>query len=197
MGLRYKAEILCLWIWVCGWAATAETLLHVWESVQRACRHLLSCLNWGSRIYLTLGLKPYSNNNCLYRLFYIQSSVSEVMKPQNDNLYIYSKEIDFWRRSARISRKDKIRNAIIKQKMNVTRSVLDDIKTKQLKWYGHVQRMEEERLPKKVMKWSPPGRRKWGRPKATWAEGITGLLGEKGLIRENWNDRDKWRKKII
>jgi len=44
--------------------------------------------------------------------------------------------------------------------MNVTRSVLDDIKTKQLKWYGHVQRMEEERLPKKVMKWSPPGRRK-------------------------------------
>ena len=46
-----------------------------------------------------------------------------------------------WRRSARISRKDKIRNTIIKQKMNVTRSLLDDIKTKQLQWYGHVQRM--------------------------------------------------------
>ena len=30
--------------------------------------------------------------------------------------------------------KDKIRNTIIKQKMNVTRSLLDDIKTKQLKW---------------------------------------------------------------
>jgi hypothetical protein len=40
--------------------------------------------------------------------------------------------MDFWRRSARISRKDKIRNNIIKQKMNVTRSLLDDIKTKQL-----------------------------------------------------------------
>jgi len=39
--------------------------------------------------------------------------------------------MDFWRRSARISRKDKIRNTIIKQKMNVTRSPLDDIKTKQ------------------------------------------------------------------
>jgi len=44
---------------------------------------------------------------------------------------------------------------------------------------------------------SPPGRRKRGRPKATWAEGIRGLLGEKGLIEEDWNDRDKWRKKII
>ena len=33
-----------------------------------------------------------------------------------------STEMDFWRRSARISRKDKIRNNIIKQKMNVARS---------------------------------------------------------------------------
>jgi hypothetical protein len=31
--------------------------------------------------------------------------------------------------------------------MNVTRSLLDDINTKQLKWYGRVQRMEEGRLP--------------------------------------------------
>jgi hypothetical protein len=43
-----------------------------------------------------------------------------------------STEMDFRRRSARISRKDKIRNTIIKQKMNVARSLLDDIKTKQL-----------------------------------------------------------------
>ena len=45
--------------------------------------------------------------------------------------------------------KDKIRNTIIKQEMNVVKSLLDDIKTQQLKWYGHVQRMEEGRLPKK------------------------------------------------
>ena len=65
--------------------------------------------------------------------------------------------------------------------MNVTRSLLDDIKTQQLKWYGHVQRMEEGRLLKEVMEWRPPGRRKRGRPKATWAEGIRGLMGEKGV----------------
>jgi len=105
--------------------------------------------------------------------------------------------MDFWRRSARISRKDKIRNNIIKQKINLTRSLLDDIKTKQLQWYGHVQRMEDGRLPKEVMKWRPPGRRKRGRPKFTWAEGIRGLMGEKGLMEEDWNDRSNWRKKII
>jgi hypothetical protein len=37
--------------------------------------------------------------------------------------------------SARISRKDEIINNVIK-KINVTRLLLDDIKTKQLQWYG-------------------------------------------------------------
>ena len=62
-------------------------------------------------------------------------------------------EMDFWRRSARISRKDRIGSTVIKQKMNAVRSVLDDIKTNQLQRYGHVQRMEEGRLSKEVMKW--------------------------------------------
>jgi hypothetical protein len=55
--------------------------------------------------------------------------------------------MEFWRGSGRISRKDKLGNNIIKQKMNGTRSLLDDIKTKQLQWYGHVQRTEERGLP--------------------------------------------------
>jgi len=52
------------------------------------------------------------------------------------------------------------------------------------------------RLTEKFMKWSPPGRRKRGRPKAPCAEGIRGLMGEKGLMEEDWKDRDKWNKKI-
>jgi len=81
--------------------------------------------------------------------------------------------------------------------MNVARSVLDDIETKQRQWYGHVQRMEEGRLPTGVVKWSAEGRRKLGRPKLTCEEGIRGLMGEKGFMEENWNDRGNWRKEII
>jgi hypothetical protein len=106
-------------------------------------------------------------------------------------------EMDFWRRSAGISRKDKIRNSAIKQRTAVTRSLLDYIKTKQLQQYGHVQRMEGGRLGEEVMKWRPAGRRKRGRPKLTWAEGIRGLTGEKGLVEEDWNERHNWRKNII
>ena len=50
---------------------------------------------------------------------------------------------------------------------------------------------------KEVMKWRQQGRRKRGRPELTWAEGIRGLMGEKGLMEEDWNDRGYWRKKIL
>jgi hypothetical protein len=99
--------------------------------------------------------------------------------------------------SARISREYKIMNTTIKQRTNVTRSVLDGIKTEQLQQCGQVQRVEGGRLPKGVMKWRPTGRRKRGRPKLTWGEGIRGLMGEKGLVEEDRNDRHNWRKKII
>jgi len=48
-----------------------------------------------------------------------------------------------------------------------------------------------------VMKWGPPGRRKRDRPKATWAEGIRGLMGGggEGLMEEEWNETGSWRKK--
>jgi hypothetical protein len=41
----------------------------------------------------------------------------------------------------------------------------------------------------------PPGRRKRGRPKLTWAKGNRELMDEKGLAEEDWNDRHNWRKK--
>ena len=65
---------------------------------------------------------------------------------------------------------------------------LSKIHTRQLRILQHV---------KEVMKWSPPGRRKRGRPKLTWTEGIRGLMGEKGLMEGDWNARGNWRKKII
>ncbi|XP_030757829.1 uncharacterized protein LOC115883613 [Sitophilus oryzae] len=69
-------------------------------------------------------------------------------------------EMDFWRRSAGKSRKDKIPNKTISRQMQLKHDIVDDIRTQQLIWYGHVQRMEEHRIPKKILNWNPQGRRK-------------------------------------
>ena len=44
--------------------------------------------------------------------------------------------------------------------MNIKHSVLDYIRNKQLNWYGNVQRMDEEMLPRKILEWCPTGRRR-------------------------------------
>jgi len=48
--------------------------------------------------------------------------------------------------------------------------IIDIIERKRLQWYGHVKRMQEERLPKLIMEWIPGERRKRGRPRKTWME---------------------------
>ena len=44
--------------------------------------------------------------------------------------------------------------------MNIKNSVLEYLRYKQLNRYGHVQRMDEERLPRKIFEWFPPGIRR-------------------------------------
>jgi len=49
----------------------------------------------------------------------------------------------------------KIRNEEIKQRIGVEGLIMDDVKRKQLVWYGYVQRIAESRLPKQVMERVP------------------------------------------
>ena len=55
--------------------------------------------------------------------------------------------MDALRRSSRISRKDRIRNVTIRQQIGLEETIIKEIEQNQLTWYGHVQRMAEERLP--------------------------------------------------
>jgi len=57
---------------------------------------------------------------------------------------------------------------------------------KPLQWYGHVKRMQEERLPKLIMEWIPGERRKRGRPRKTWMEGVRAAMTTKHLEADHW-----------
>jgi len=82
---------------------------------------------------------------------------------------ILSTETDALRRSARKSRMERIKNEHIKEIMGVKEKpdIIDIIERKRLQWYGHVKRMQEERISKLIMEWIPGERRKRGRPRKT------------------------------
>jgi hypothetical protein len=78
--------------------------------------------------------------------------------------------MDFWRRSARKSWKEKVRNGTIRETMEVGKNILEVTEEKRLRWFGHVKRMPGNSLPLKVLEWEPEGTRRRGRHKERWMD---------------------------
>jgi len=116
------------------------------------------------------------------------------MVPKHGNLQkiIKATEMDALRRSSKISRRDRIRNITIRQQIGLEETIIKELEQNQLKWYGHVQRMAEERLPKIALKWMPKQKRARGRPKKNWMEGIKKAMNERNLNEGQWEDRKQW-----
>jgi hypothetical protein len=106
-------------------------------------------------------------------------------------------EMDFWRSSARKSRKEKVQNVTIREIMEVGKNILEVIEEKRLRWFGHVKRMPGNRLPLKILEWEPEGTRRSGRPKERWVDGITRSMTNHGLTEEDTRDRDRCRNLVL
>jgi hypothetical protein len=52
------------------------------------------------------------------------------------------------------------------------------VKARRISWIGHVERMEDSRMPKSVMRENIYTRRKRGRPKVRWLGGVQEDLRE-------------------
>jgi hypothetical protein len=110
----------------------------------------------------------------------------------NNKRRVEATEMDALSRSSRISRKDRIRNVTVRQQIELEETIFKEIEQNQLTWYGHVQRMAEERLPKIVLKWIPKQKRARGRPKKNWMEGIKKAMNVRNLNEGQWEDRKRW-----
>jgi hypothetical protein len=71
------------------------------------------------------------------------------------------------------------------------------IKSRRMRWAGHVARMGEERGVYRVLVGKPEGRRPVGRTRRRWVDNIRMDLQEVGCGRMDWvglaQDRDRWR----
>jgi len=78
-------------------------------------------------------------------------------------------------------------------------NIVEDIKIRRLEWVGHIIRMEEERIPKKVLYGNFHTTRPVGRPRTRWADVVQRdalqLLWIRGWMRRAAN-RDEWRRLV-
>ena len=73
-------------------------------------------------------------------------------------------------------------------------NIVTVIKSRRLRWAGHVTRMEEGRIAFKIVTGKPTGKKRLGKPTRRWEDNIRMDLEEIGVIKRNWvvstQDRD-------
>jgi hypothetical protein len=76
-------------------------------------------------------------------------------------------------------------------------NIIRVIKSRRLRWAGHVARMGEWRGAYRALVGKPEGRRPLGRPRRRWEDNIKMDLREVGREGADWidlaQDRDRWR----
>ena len=76
-------------------------------------------------------------------------------------------------------------------------SIVRVIKSRRMRWAGHVERMGEKRGVYRVLVGKREGKRPLGRPRRRWEDNIKMHLEEEGCGNMKWivlaRDRDRWR----
>ena len=77
------------------------------------------------------------------------------------------------------------------------RLTVKNLKSRRLKWAGHVARMEQSRNANRVLVGKPVGKRPLGRPRRRWENNIKTDLSEISCVPGDRmvlvEDRDKWQ----
>ena len=116
----------------------------------------------------------------------------KVTKRQKLNVF----EMKCLRSMTGVSRLDKVRNEIVRVRTGVRRELAARVDMNVLRWFGHEERIDNERLLKKVMNAKVDGRSATGRPKFGWMDGVKRALNHRKMdMREasgRARNRNEW-----
>ena len=115
---------------------------------------------------------------------------------EEDLSRLHRTEMAMLRWMSHITLKNRIPSKDLLNKFNLL-PVRNVIQRNRLRWFGHVERMDNDNWVKKCMTLEVCGRREPGRPKKTWEQVIASDLRELGVSRSLAQDRLNWRKTIV
>ena len=80
-----------------------------------------------------------------------------------------------------VFRVDRVRNEVVRARTGVRRELAARVDMNVLRWFGQVERMDNERLLKKVTNAKVDGRSARGRPRFGWMDGVKRALNDKRM----------------
>ena len=137
----------------------------------------------------------------IYKTYFVPiltyGSETWVMKERDKNK-MRAVEMKFQRSRVGVTRMDRVRNERVREMVR-EEPLQNRIERSRLQWYGHVRRMQEERIPKKMFGMEMTGRRPRGRPRDRWTKGVKKSVEEREVCWDTvneerwWMDRKRWR----
>ena len=80
-----------------------------------------------------------------------------------------------------VSRMDRVRNDEVRRRARIERELASRADQRVLRWLGHVERMDEYRMARRVLMAEVSGGRVRGRPRLGWKDGVNVALGNRGM----------------
>ena len=93
---------------------------------------------------------------------------------------------------------DRVTNEEVRRRAAIERELASRADQRVLRWFGHVERMDEYRMARRVLMAEVSGGRLRGRPRLGWTNGVKVALGNRGMTMEaaaanDDGDRKAWR----
>ena len=95
---------------------------------------------------------------------------------------------------------DRVRNEEVRRRAGIQRELASRADQRVLRWIGHVERMDEYHMARRVLMTEVSGGRVRGRPRLGWMDGVKVALGNRGMTveaaRRCVKDRKEWRELV-
>ena len=79
---------------------------------------------------------------------------------------------------------DRVRNEKVRRRAGMERELASRADQRVLRWYGHVERMDEYRMARRVLMAEVSGGRVRGRPRLGWMDGVKVALDNREMTVE-------------
>ena len=159
-------------------AGTMASLRHVWNGKK-----------------LTIQNKIRILTTCVFSVLLYASETWTLKETDKKKLLAF--EMKCYRRILRISWKDMMKNEDIRKTIAREETIIDTIKKRKLRLFGHICRMNDNRLIKHTIFAKIDGKPRRGRPCREWLDDIKNWCGRSGQdLLHLAQDRRIWKKLI-
>ena len=120
---------------------------------------------------------------------------------KTDESKLHTFEMNCLRKILGVTRRDRTRNVDVRERLGIEEIVNNRIATKRMHYFGHINRMQQSRLPAVLLHGHIQGNRPRGRPMKRWIEGIKADITAREVHSlthaiHMTADRNLWRKTV-